>query len=123
MAYPLPHHRRFAYETHKHDPSRSRRRGLGYGRSRCRYRRRRRRAEFHDEHDPVHEQHGDHAIDDLVEHHHGTVDNDAEDDNAEDDAAAGLLRSSVPEYGQIGVGLELGIRFELGLWLELGLGL
>lgn len=108
-------HRRFAYETHKHDPSRSRRWGFGHGRSCGRYRRRRRRAEFHDEREPVHKQHGDDAIDDLVEHHQDAVDNDAKDDHAEDDAAAGFVRSSVPEHGQ--VGLKLGIGLELGLGL------
>lgn len=114
VGVPATTHRRFAYETHKHDPSRSRRWGFGHGRSCCRYRRRRRRAEFHDEHEPVHEQHGDDAIDDLVEHHHDAVD---EDDHAEDNDAAWSVRSSVPEHGQIGVRLELGIGLELGFSL------
>jgi hypothetical protein len=94
-------HRRFAYETHKHDSSRSRRWGFGYGRS-CRWHRRRRcRAELHDEHEPIHQQHCDHTLDDLVEHYH-----DAVDEDAEDGAAAGFIRSPVPEHGQIiGVGL------------------
>lgn len=107
------HHRRFAYETHKHDSSWSRRWGSGYGRSCGRSRRRRGRAEFHDEHEPVHQQHCDHAIDDLVEYYH-----DAVDEDAEDGAAAGFVRSPVPEHGQIGVGLKFGIRFEFGIWLE-----
>lgn len=111
VCVPATTHRRFAYETHKHDPSRSRRWGSGYRRSCGRHRRCRRRAEFHDEHEPVHKQHGDDPLD-LVEHHHDTVDY-----HTEDDAATGFIRSSVPEHGQIGSWL----RLEIGLELWLGL--
>jgi hypothetical protein len=112
VGVPATTHRRFANETHKHDPSRSRRWGLGYRRSRGRHRGRRRRAELHDEHEPIHDQRGDRAIDILVEHQQ-----DAFDDHAEDNAAAGLIRSPVPEHGQV----EFGFEFEFWLRLELGL--
>ena len=102
-------HRRFAYETHKHDPSRSRRWGSGYGRSCGRHRRRGCRAEFYDKHEPDHYQHRDHSTDDLAEYHYDAFDEDAEDE----DAAAGFVWSPVPEYGQIG--LKLGIGLELRL--------
>ena len=106
-------HRRFAYETHKHDQSRPRRWSSGYGRCCGRYRRCCRRAEFHDEHEPVHRQHCDHAIDDLDEPHH----HDAIDEDAEGDATEGFVWSPVPEYGQIGVGVKLRIGLELGFGL------
>lgn len=100
------HHRRFAYETHKHDPSRSRRRCSRHRRSSGRHCRRCRGAELHDEHEPVHHQCGNDAV-----HDDNTVDYDAEDPVP----AAGLHRSPLSEYGQV--------RFELGIRLELGLSL
>lgn len=96
-------HRRFAYETHEHDPSRSCRWGSGYGRSCGRHRRCRCCAELYDEHESVDRDHSDRAIDDLDEHHH-----DAVDEDTKDRAAAGFVWSPVSEYGQIGVGLKLG---------------
>ena len=123
VGVPATTHRRFAYETHKHDPSRSRRWGFGDGRSCGRHRRRRRRAELHDEHEPVHDRRGDHALDDHVEHHHDAVNDDALDDDAEDGAAAGLIRSPLPEHGQVGFELRIGLELGLRLRLELGFGL
>lgn len=110
------HNRRFAYEKQRHHPSRSRRWRSGHRRSRCRHRRRRCGAEFHDEHDdPVHEQYGEHPVDDnAVEHHHDTVNDDTEDA----DSPAGIQRPPVPEHGQ-----QVWLRLQFGLWLELGFGL
>jgi hypothetical protein len=111
----VPHHRRFAYDKQRHYPSRSRRRCAGHRRSRCRHSRRRRGAKLHDEHQSVHQQHGEYAgDDDTVEHHYDTVYHDAEDA----DLAAGIRRSPLPEHGR-----QVRLRVQLGLWLELGLGL
>jgi hypothetical protein len=110
------HHRRFAYEKQRHHQSRSSRRCSGHGRRRRRHCRRRRRAKFHDKRNhSVHQCYGDDTIHDhnAVEHHHDTVDDDAEDT----DAAAGIQRSPVPEHGQ-----QVRV-IRLQLWLELGLGL
>jgi hypothetical protein len=102
-------HRRFAYETPKHDPSWTcswsarHRRGRGRDCRRCRG------AELHHEH----EQYDDYAASVLVGHHHDAIHHDAEDA----DTAAGLDGSPVPEHGQVRVGLELGIGLEFGLGL------